>query len=197
MKKLKYIFMIILLVIVYILANAFSILNYSYKDETQTADIAIVLGAAAYPHSISLVYQERVNHAIDLYNEGYVDKIMMTGGIAEGNTLSDAYQAKQYAISCNVPENDILLEETSTITQENLENAKTIMDTYNYTTAIIVSDPLHMKRAMAMAKDIGIIAYTSPTPTTRYQTINTKLPFLARETIYYIGYKWYHLFSQI
>ncbi|MCD7840675.1 MAG: YdcF family protein [Erysipelotrichaceae bacterium] len=195
MKKLKYIFMILLLITVYILANALSIYTYSYKDETCQADIAIVLGAAAYPHSISLVYQERVNHAIDLYNEGYVSKIMMTGGIAEGNELSDAYQAKQYALSCNVPDNDILLEETSTITQENLENAKAIMDKYNYTTAIIVSDPLHMKRAMAMAKDAGITAYSSPTPTTRYQTLNTKIPFLARETIYYIGYKWYRLFS--
>ncbi|MCD7893826.1 MAG: YdcF family protein [Erysipelotrichaceae bacterium] len=197
MKKLKYIFMMLLLIIVYILGNAFSIYIYSYKDETCHADIAIVLGAAAYPHSISLVYQERINHAIDLYNEGYVDKIMMTGGVAEGNELSDAYQAKQYALSCNIDENDILLEETSTITQENLKYAKEIMDEYNYTTAIIVSDPLHMKRAMTMAKDEGIIAYTSPTPTTRYQTMNTKLPFLAKETIYYIGYKWYHLFSQI
>ncbi|MCD8028660.1 MAG: YdcF family protein [Erysipelotrichaceae bacterium] len=195
MKKLKYILMVLLLVIIYILANAFSIYIYSYKDETCQADVAIVLGAAAYPHSISLVYQERVNHAIDLYNEGYIDKIIMTGGIAEGNTLSDAYQAKQYALSYNIPENDILLEETSTITQENLENAKTIMDEYNYTTAIIVSDPLHMKRAMTMAKDAGITAFSSPTPTTRYQTLNTKIPFLARETIYYIGYKWYQLFS--
>ncbi len=189
--------MILLLVIVYILTNAFSIYTYSYKDEACLADVAIVLGAAAYPHSISLVYQERVNHAINLYNEGYVDKIMMTGGIAEGNEFSDAYQAKQYAISCNVPTNDILLEETSTITQENLKYAKKIMDTYGYTTAIIVSDPLHMKRAMAMAQDVGITAYSSPTPTTRYQTLNTKLPFLAKETIYYIGYKWYRFFSRI
>ena len=61
-------------------------------------------------------------------------------------------------------------------------------------TAIIVSDPLHMKRAMLLAEDAGIKAYSSPTPSTRYVSLRTKIPFLARETFYYIGYQWYRLF---
>lgn len=62
------------------------------------------------------------------------------------------------------------------------------MDDNSFTTAIIVSDPLHMKRAMLMAKDYGIDAYSSPTPTSMYRSIKTKLPFLAREEFFYIGY---------
>ena len=56
------------------------------------------------------------------------------------------------------------------------------MDENNYETAIIVSDPLHMKRAMLLAEDAGIKAYSSPTPSTRYVSLRTKIPFLARET---------------
>ena len=52
------------------------------------------------------------------------------------------------------------------------------MDEYGYETAIIVSDPLHMKRALLLAEDAGITAYSSPTPTTRYVSLRTKIPFL-------------------
>ena len=51
-----------------------------------------------------------------------------------------------------------------------------------------------MKRAMLLAEDAGITAYSSPTPTTRYISMRTKIPFLVRETFYYIGYQWYRLF---
>lgn len=51
-----------------------------------------------------------------------------------------------------------------------------------------------MKRAMLMAKDCGIEAYSSPTPTTRYRTLRSKLPFLAREEFFYIGYRLVRIF---
>jgi len=117
----------------------------------------------------------------------------MTGGFGKGNDISDAHAAKQYAISKNIPEEDILTEDSSTITQENLENAKKIMDKNGYKTALIVSDPLHMKRAMLLAKDTGITAYSSPTSTTRYISLKTKIPFVIREMIFYVGYKWYRI----
>lgn len=129
-----------------------------------------------------------------LYNNGYAKKIIVTGGLGDGNEISDASAAKQYAISQGVPEEDILMEDTSTITQENLENSKVLMIENGYSNAIVVSDPLHMKRAVLLAKDAGIVAYSSPTPTTRYVSLKTQLPFLAREVFYYVGYKWYRLF---
>ena len=94
-----------------------------------------------------------------------------------------------------ITESVILLEEKSTITQENIENAKKIMDDNCYNTAIIVSDPLHMKRAMLMTADYGIKAYSSPTPTSRYITVKSKVLFLAREEFFYIGYRVYRIFD--
>ena len=62
------------------------------------------------------------------------------------------------------------------------------MDELSLRSAIIVSDPLHMKRAMLMASDYGIDACSSPTPTTMYRSLKTQIPFLAREEFFYLGY---------
>lgn len=186
--------LVVLLIVLYLIFTAFSIVSYSKVDEKIPSDVAIVLGAGAFDSGVSPVYRERINHAIYLYENGYVDYLILTGGIGDGNTLSDAFVAKQYAISKSVPEDVILIEESSTITEENLENAKILMDEYALDTAIIVSDPLHMKRAMLMANDYGIQGYSSPTPTTMYRSLRTKTQFLLREEFFYIGYSVVRLF---
>jgi hypothetical protein len=53
-----------------------------------------------------------------------------------------------------------------------------------------------MKRAVVMAKDIGLEAYPSPTPTTRYQSVKSQLSLLAYETYYYIGYLLHRPFQE-
>ncbi len=176
------------LIIIICLFVAISICSYGEVDNKQNADVAIVLGAASAESGVSPVYQERINHAVWLYENGYVSYIITTGGVSEGNTRSDAEIAKEYAISCGIPADVILTESESSITEENLKYAKAIMAERDFSTCIVVSDPLHMKRAMLMAEDFGLTAFSSPTPTTRYQTQRTKLPFLLREEFFYIGY---------
>ena len=180
-------------VLAYAAGTAVSICNYARVDETCRADVAIVLGAGASDAGVSPVFRERINHGIWLYRAGYVEKLILTGGTGAGNRDSDAAIARRYAVSQGVPEEDILLEEESAITQENIENAKAVMERNSLATALLVSDPLHMKRAMLMARDAGIEAYSSPTPTTRYVSLKTKLPFLAREVFFYTGYRLYRL----
>ena len=136
-----------------VMIAAVGIFQYGKQDNKTPSDVAIVLGAATYDGEVSPVYRERIHHGIWLYENGYVDYLIMTGGVGEGNQTSDAFVAKQYAIEKGVPEQAILIEEQSTITEENLEHAKAIMDAHSMDAAIIVSDPLHMKGAMLMAND--------------------------------------------
>lgn len=180
--------------ILFLVFIALHIINYGEKDSKKISDVAIVLGAGTASGDVSPVYRERINHGIWLYQNGYVDYLIMTGGIGEGNSSSDAYTAKQYAVSQSVPEHVIFIEEQSTITEENLEYAKIIMEENSFETAIVVSDPLHMKRAMLMANDYGINACSSPTPTTMYKSLKTKIPFLLREEFFYIGYSIVRMF---
>lgn len=200
MKKhipLKILLSLALFAVLYTLVSALAIWTYADVDETQSADVIIVLGAGTNGREPTAVFRERLNHGITLYNQGYADKLILTGGLTAGNEHSDAYIAAQYVMEQGVPEEDILLEETSTITQENIAHAKAIMDEHGCTTALIVSDPLHMKRAMRMAADYEIEAYSSPTPTTRYVSLKTKLPFLAREVFFYVGYQVYRIFVKV
>ncbi len=192
----KILLVIAVLLVIYTGRNIYDIWSFSTVDQRCRADVAIILGAAVYEDELSPVYRERINHGITLYEEGYVDRIIVTGGAPDGSEKSEASVAKKYLLEQGIPAGAVLTEDRSAITQENLENSKVIMDEYGYETAVIVSDPLHMKRAMLLAKDAGITAYSSPTPTTRYVSLRTKIPFLLRETFYYIGYQWYRLFVQ-
>ncbi|MDO4168673.1 MAG: YdcF family protein [Lachnospiraceae bacterium] len=190
------VFMVISIIIVYITCNVISICKYSNVYENKKCDVAIVLGAAANDTGVSEVYKQRLNHVVELYQEGDIDKIIVTGGKGNGNHFTDAYMAKKYLESMGIPTDSILEEDKSTITQENLENAQKIMEENGYKSALIVSDPLHMKRSMLLANDLGIEAFSSPTQSSAYKSIKTKIPFVARETFFYIGYKWYRVFHR-
>jgi uncharacterized SAM-binding protein YcdF (DUF218 family) len=163
---------------------------YSYRNVSPDvqADAAVVLGAAVWGAEVSPVLKERVNHALDLYRAGKVKKLIFTGGRGDGGESAESDAAREYAISRGVPAADILAEEKSHTTYENIRYAKEVADAQGLRKVLIVSDPLHMKRAVEMAIDVGFEAYPSPTPTTRFESVRSQAGLLAHETYYYIGY---------
>lgn len=192
--KYKKVYILLIFMVIYILYVSVSIYSYSNINDLRKADAAIVLGAAVWGEKPSPVFEERINHGIWLYMNGYVDKIIFTGGKGENTSISESAAAKYYAIEHSVPENDILIEEKSSITQENIMYASKIAKENNISSVLLVSDPIHMKRAMLMCKDYNLTAYSSPTPTTMYKTTKNKIIFLSREVFFYIGYQIYRLF---
>ena len=178
-------------------ANTWQIVSYGKQTELRKADAAIVLGAGVVGEAPSPVFRERIRHGIWLYENGYVDYLIMTGGFGDGAVCSEARAAKEYAIAQGVPGEDIFIEEKSRITQENLYYAGQVMEEHGLQDALVVSDPLHMKRAMLMASDYGIRAYSCPTPTSRFVSLRTRLPFLAREVFFYTGYQVYRIFRSV
>lgn len=163
---------------------------YSFRNTTSDgpADAAVVLGAAVWTKDVSPVFKERINHAIDLYRRGRIRKLIFTGGQGNPGEPNEASAARSYALKNGLPASDILIEDQSHTTYDNLVNAKQVADTNGIRTVLIVSDPLHMKRAMTMAHDIGLIADPSPTPSTRYRGMSSQLGLLMHETLYYTGY---------
>jgi uncharacterized SAM-binding protein YcdF (DUF218 family) len=127
---------------------ALSIWLYGDRDDAAKADCIIVLGAALQEQDPSPVFAERIRHVIDLYDTGYASKIIFTGGFGEGQKVSESSVGRSVATQRGVPANDIHTEEKSRTTRQNLSEAAMIMKTHNLKSAIIVSDPLHMKRAM-------------------------------------------------
>ncbi|MGJ5635009.1 YdcF family protein, partial [Nostoc sp. CALU 1950] len=83
---------------------------------------------------------------------------------------------------------DILTETQSRTTHQNLTNALEVAKAHQLNKFLIVSDPLHMKRAVLMARNLGMDAHSSPTPTTRYRSFHSQMEFLSRETYFYFVY---------
>ncbi|MFA1285702.1 YdcF family protein [Citrobacter sp. Ct235] len=168
--------------------NAVVIYQFSLEDETRPADCAIVAGAGVDGGRPSPVFEARLNHAIWLYQQGLVRALVLTGGYSAGASASDAAIARQYVLGKGVPARAIFIEEHSTITRENIRYAKQILLRQRWHTALLVSDPLHMRRLKTLAEDDGIESWSSPTSSTRYQTWLAQARFLLRESFYYSGY---------
>ncbi len=184
----KLLFMIIFICFIFIYFLGYNIWKYSYKDELVKTDAAIVLGAAVWGDEPSPVFKERINHSIWLYKHGYVDKIIFTGGKDETDQYAESEVAREYAIDKNINKKDILIEMKSKITEENLEYAYDIAKMNNLNTFTLVSDPLHMKRASLIAKQHGLRVYSSPTKSSAYKTVKSKVSFFLRELFFYIVY---------
>ena len=158
-------------------------------DEARRADAIIVLGSAVWPGerpSPSLF--ARVQHAIALYHAGYATALIFCGGL--GNyPPSEAEVMRRIAADAGVPPNAVVLDDQSHSTEENLANAKAIMDARGWHSALIVSDPFHLLRAELMARDLGIEAYgsgASHSPT--YTAPQLRAWYTTREAVALVWY---------
>lgn len=186
MRKLKKsLYIISVLLIAYFLINAIRIYSYSFSYSEKKSDVAIVLGAGTNNGKISPVFRERINHSVYIYKKGIVNKIIFTGGYGNQQLYSDSRIAKNYAVKFGVPEENIIIEEKSKFTYENISESKKIMDSLNLKTALIVSDPIHMKRSIKLAKLQKIDCLPSPTQTSMYKSSNPKLKLLLYESFYF------------
>ena len=161
---------------------AWEVIDFAGLPSESSADVAIVLGAAAWGNKPSPVYRERINEAISLYKRRRIRRIIFTGGTSKEGFPSEAEVGQKFAISNAIPSWAILVDVDSRSTIQNLRCAKDLMDKSGLHTALLVSDPMHMKRAMAMAADLGSHARQAPTSSSRFQSLLTQTQFLSRET---------------
>lgn len=163
-----------------------SINVYASVQSTGSADAAVVLGnAVGADGRPGPVFQARIDHAIALYKSGRVKSIIFTGGWRYGPDLTESISARNCALDRGVRAEDTLIETASQTTWQNLIQAKKLIDEHGLGRVLIVSDPLHMRRAMTMARDLGFDAHSSPTTTSRVAAERGTFRFLVRETVYY------------
>ncbi len=155
-------------------------------DDTVRADAIIVLGAAAYDARPSPVFEERLRHGIALYKRGAAPTLIFTGGFGgSGARFAESQVGRNYALRRDVPDRAILIETVSRNTRENLGQAANLMRHRKLARAIVVSDPLHMSRALRICRDIGLECLGSPTPTSRFRSFGTRWRFLLGEVYFF------------
>ncbi len=175
------------------LETAWRIYTFGQRHAARSAEGAIVLGAAVWDDTPSPVFRERICHGMTLYKTGKVSLLIFTGGSAweAPEESAEAAVGRRYAVVHGVPLTATVVETRSHTTAQNLACALEVMPMES---VLIVSDPLHMRRAMRIARDLGLRAYSAPTPTTRYRSPGPKLRFLMRETYFYLQYRLARLF---
>ena len=124
---------------------------YSKVENVPKKNVALVLGAAAYPTRLSDVLQDRVDSAIELYNAKKVTKLIMTGAPNEVDGMA------KYAISKGVKENDIIKDPNGLNTFSSIQNFK------NTKEMVIVTQNFHLPRAIFIAKhfDIDVVGFSA------------------------------------
>lgn len=145
------------------LLSAAGVFWVASRDGAVAADAIIVLGAAQYHGKPSPVLRTRLDHAIGLYARGLAPRLVLTGGIAEGDTESEAAVSREYALRAGVPDSAILLENDGRTTGQSLRAVGRLLGARGMRRAILVSDPFHLFRASLVARRQGLEVLTSPT----------------------------------
>jgi uncharacterized SAM-binding protein YcdF (DUF218 family) len=171
-----------------VISLAIDIVAFGARSDTAAADAAIVLGAAVDDDVPSPVFAERLRHAADLFRSGRVEWIVVTGGVGEGDTLAEAEAGRDWLIGAGIPADRLLIETQSRTTRQNFVFARPLLAEHEVDRMLIVSDPLHMRRATHVAADLGLEVHPSPTRTSRYKTFHTQIPMLLREVYHTLHY---------
>jgi len=164
------------LLLFYVFVTFVQVWNASRADEAHPADTIIVLGAAQYDGRPSPVLQARLDRAVELYEQGIADTVIVTGGNQVGDRVTEAFSGYQYLRNQGIPEDAILLEVDGANTYEQLSASKLIMDNHGLETAVVVSDPYHSYRIGQISGEVGIDAAVSSTDS------HTSVSSLVRET---------------
>ena len=149
-------------------------------------DATVEPGVAASDAAPSPVFKARIEHGLDLYRRGYAGTLIFTGGYGGSRArFAESQVARRYALRQGVPDSDILIESRSQTTYQNLLEARRLLQEHELGKVILVSDPLHMARALRLSRELGIDALASSTPTTRFRSFRTRWEFPAKEVYFF------------
>ena len=135
-------------------------------DQARPVDAIVVMGAAQYDGTPSAQLQARLDHVVTLWSQGLARLVVVTGGKQPGDRFTEAEASTAYLVERGVPADAIVAENTSRNTYDSLVGVQSLLAERGATRVLIVSDPFHLLRSRLIAEEVGLTAYTSPTPTT-------------------------------
>lgn len=128
--------------------------EYTVPKPDGTTQAIIVLGAQVKPDgTLSLQLQYRMELALEQYR-AHPQVIVVCGAQGGNEPMTEAQAMHDYLVSNGVPEGDILMDDTSFNTRQNLTNAQKLLGD-DVKKVLIVTSNYHLPRAMALARDTG------------------------------------------
>lgn len=111
----------------------------SAKDDCQAVDAIVAVSGGDTP--------ARTGEAIDLYKHQWAQLLVFSGAAQDTSGPSNAEAMKRQALDAGVPENAILLDETSQTTKQNADNSIALFTQHDIHSVILVTSAYHQRRA--------------------------------------------------
>lgn len=108
--------------------------------------IVVIAGGAGESGTLGSGHEERVSRAIELYRQGFADKIVLCSG--EIRTFSEWEVMRAIALTKGVKDSDILVVSQGGGTQRMIMDAARLVRANRWKRILLVSSPYHMKRAV-------------------------------------------------
>lgn len=160
----------------YVAGTFVQVWQASRTDHARQADAIVVLGAAQYNGRPSPALQNRLDHALELYEAGTAPLIVVTGGRQVGDRFTEATVGYNYLRDRGVPDEAIRKEVQGHTTYESLAATARFLREEEIDNVVLVSGPAHAKRLSGIASAVGLDAAISPA------TGDASLRSLVRET---------------
>lgn len=171
-----------LAVATYLVATFVEVWLASRRDEARPAQAIVVLGAAQYDGRPSAVLRARLDHAAALWRAGVAPVVVVTGGKRAGDRFTEATASATYLHRLGIPDTAILREVQGRNSWDSLAAAAVFLHRRGVRRVVLVSDPFHAARIRAMARELRMEAYTSPTRTSPIRG-GTALRQMGREAV--------------
>jgi uncharacterized SAM-binding protein YcdF (DUF218 family) len=126
--------------------------GYWLRHETkfdEPADVAIVLGSLPYKALV------RIQKAAQLYHQGLVGKLILTGKPKHGE-YTEAQWLRQKALLLDILDSDLILEEAATNTRENMEFSYPIIKHHGFTSVILIQQEFSQVRGYLTARQVFV-----------------------------------------
>lgn len=120
------------------------------EDNGASSKYAFVFGHA-------MLINERTSKAVEVYKQGRIKKLVfLGGGYGDSNISEDhipeANKMRDLAISLGVKPEDIIIEDKSTNTYENVIYGLEMLSNDNFDTLMLITSEFHLKRCMLLLK---------------------------------------------
>ena len=126
------------------------------KNEVPSAPVAVVFGAGLRRDGTpTSVLRDRVDTAVQLYNSGKVDKLLLSGD-SRFDGYNEPAAMKNYAVNLGVPEADIILDLAGQRTYDTCYRAAKI---FGVEQAVLVTQGFHLPRALYTCRLLGLHAF--------------------------------------
>lgn len=115
--------------------------------------IAVFAGGVGESGRAGQGYEERVQHAVELYKKGYAEHLLLFSGYTY--IFKESTVMRALAIELGVPQEAISSEDKAKNTYENILALQKISDRHKWKSILLISSPYHMRRvSLAVNKNI-------------------------------------------